>query len=136
MLIKKLHSFCLVLLLVNTCLLAQQPRLVLPIGHTNFVLEAHFSPDGKKVVTASMDKTAKIWDVISQVLLVDLKGHTDNVLLARFSPDGKKIVTASADSTVKIWDAASGVLLADLKGHNDLVVSASFSPDGKKVVTQ
>src|ERR1700741_1922847 len=74
---------------------AQQPKLMLPIGHTDAVRYAQFSPDGKRVVTASLDKTAKIWDVESGALLADLKGHTDVVNYVAFSPDGKKIITVS-----------------------------------------
>jgi WD40 repeat protein len=102
-------------------------------GHTSPVTSASFSPDGKRIVTASYDKTAKIWDR-SGKLVADLKGHTSDVRSASFSPDGKLLVTASSDNTAKIWDR-SGKLVADLKGHQDIVTSASFSPDGKLLVT-
>ncbi|MEO7924794.1 MAG: caspase family protein [Chitinophagaceae bacterium] len=95
---------------------------------------AAFSPDGKKIVTASSDNTAKIWDAGSGALLADLIGHSGKVISADFSPDGKKIVTASWDNTAKIWDAGSGALLAEI-GHSHWVNSAAFSPDGKKIVT-
>ena len=126
--------FCCFLFTVNI-VFAQEPKLVLPIGHTQPVNYVQFSPDGKKIVTFSDDKTAKIWDVITGSILADLTGHTDYVKCGQFSPDGKKVVTASDDSTAKIWDAVTGKLLIDLKGHKGYISTVQFSPDGKKVVT-
>ena len=53
----------------------QQPNLILPVGHTHWVRSASFSPDGKYIVTASSDNTAKIWDAVSGKLLRNLTGH-------------------------------------------------------------
>ena len=103
--------------------------------HTAEVRSAAFSPDGKKIVTASWDKTTRIWDVLTGDCLHTLEGHTDWVRSAAFSPDGKKIVTASADRTAKIWNALTGECLHTLEGHAERVRSAAFSPDGKKIVT-
>ncbi len=68
---------------------------------------ASFSPDGTRLVTASKDRTAKIWDVLTGNCLHTLQGHTSFVNSASFSPDGTKVVTASVDKTAKIWDVAS-----------------------------
>ncbi|NJN10775.1 MAG: hypothetical protein HC815_23415, partial [Richelia sp. RM1_1_1] len=72
-------------------------------GHTSYVNNANFSPDGKTIVTASWDNTAKVWDTNGKQL-AELKGHTSAVYNANFSPDGKTIVTASEDNTAKVWD--------------------------------
>ena len=56
-----------------------------------------------RVVTASRDKTAKVWEVASGRLLATLEGRTNRVF-AQFSPDGTRVVTASEDKTAKIWD--------------------------------
>ena len=70
---------------------------------------AAFSPDGKRIVTASSDKTARIWDAASGKPIGEpLKGHEDAVNSAAFSPDGRRIVTGSWDKTARIWDAATG----------------------------
>ena len=64
-------------------------------GMIDYVNSAEFSPDGKRIVTASGDNTARIWDAETGKLLHTLTGHEDRVNSAEFSPDGKRIVTAS-----------------------------------------
>ena len=107
----------------------------MPIGHTSYVYSASFSPDGKYIVTASADNTAKVWNTVNGKMVLNLKEHTKGVYSASFSPDGKYIVTASDDNTAKVWNAISGQLVTDLKGHTSIVRSTSFSPDGKYIVT-
>jgi len=58
----------------------------------------------KKIVTASLDRTVRIWNAESGKELHKLEGHTNMVYSATFSPNGKLIVTASADRTARIWD--------------------------------
>ena len=100
--------------------------------HTDIVWSANFSPDGSKIVTASDDKTSRVWDVNGN-LITELKGHTGTVYSANFSPDGSKIVTASDDKTSRVWDV-NGNLIKELRGQ-DIFFNANFSPDGRKVVT-
>jgi WD40 repeat protein len=92
-------------------------------------------PQSSRFVLVSADKTAKLYDGTSGLLLTTLKGHTDRVAAAAFSPDGSLIVTASADKTAKLWDATSGRLVTTLKAHTEAVRSARLSPDGSRVVT-
>ena len=103
-------------------------------GHTDKLHSAAFSADGKRVVTASDDSTARVWDAGGGTEMAVLKGH-DDMLGAAFSADDKRVVTASKDKTARIWDADSGNEIAVLKGHTDSVNSAAFSGDGKRVVT-
>jgi WD40 repeat protein len=105
------------------------------IGHKRPVRSARFSPDGTRIVTASLDGTARLWDAPSGQELAVLRGHEDGVNSASFSPDGVRIVTASEDRTVRLWDAGSGQGTTVLRGHEDRVLSVSFSPDGARIVT-
>ncbi len=109
---------------------AQEVQLT---GHQGSVNSASFSPDGKLIVTAGTDGTARVWD-ISGKQIVELRGHSASVRSASFSPDGKRIVTASFDGTARVWDL-SGKQLVELTGHQGNVYSASFSPDGGRIVT-
>jgi WD40 repeat protein len=122
--------------------IAPELQMGLPLGHNFGVNSARFSPDGKFVVTASDDKTAKIWETVSGKLIHNLEGHAKAVYSAQFSPacpddpiGGKYIVTASFDNTAKIWETVSGKLIHNLEGHAKAVSSAQFSPDGKYIVT-
>ncbi len=67
--------------------------------------QVYFSPDGTRILTASQDKTARIWDAKTGALLVTLTGHNRAVASAQFSPDGRRVVTASHDKTARVWDA-------------------------------
>jgi len=104
-------------------------------GHERNVTSAAFSPDGTRIVTASGDKTARIWDAATAKEIAVLRGHDGFVTSAAFSPDGTRIVTASADKTARIWDAATAKEIAVLRGHDGFVTSAAFSPDGTRIVT-
>jgi hypothetical protein len=107
----------------------------LAFAGTFWVNSAAFSPDGTRVVTASDDKTARVWDAKTGAALATLSGHTNAVLSAAFSPDGTRVVTGSYDDTARVWDAKTGAALATLSGHADRVITAAFSPDGTRVVT-
>jgi WD40 repeat protein/serine/threonine protein kinase/TPR repeat protein len=114
---------------------AADSQILAITGHADRVRSAEFSPDGRRIVTASNDKTARIWDAETGREIALLSGHTDAVRSAAFSPDGRRIVTASADKTARIWDAATGKEIMLLNGHTDRVSTAVFSPDGRHVVT-
>jgi WD40 repeat protein len=102
-------------------------------GHRNFLYSAVFSPDGSRVITASRDSTAKLWDTQGN-LITDFRGHRGEVYRAVFSKDGQRILTASSDSTARLWDI-NGNSLSVFKGHHGIVINAIFSPDGTYVLT-
>src|SRR5262249_29959335 len=77
-------------------------------GHTALVWSVAFSADGTRIVSASGDKTVKVWNAQTGQETLTLKGHTDSVTSVCFSPDGKRIVSGSGDGTVKMWDARTG----------------------------
>ena len=108
------------------------PNLRERLSITNAESFAVFSPDGARIVTASADSTARLWDAASGRPVATLTGHTDHVTSAAFSRDGTRVLTASADRTARLWDASSGNAIATLAGHTDRVTSAAFSPDGNR----
>jgi len=110
-------------------------RIAMLRGHQKQVCMVCFSPDGKRIVTASLDGTSRIYEVSSGKELSRFEGHAGVVLTACFSPDGRKIVTASRDETARVWDALFGEEICVLRGHQKVVWSAVFSPDGQRVLT-
>ena len=68
-----------------------------------------FSPDGKRLASASWDQTVKVWDAVTGQKMLTLKGHTNRVYSVAFSPDGHRLASASGDETVKVWDATPRV---------------------------
>jgi WD40 repeat protein len=104
-------------------------------GHTNEILFANFSPDGRWAITTSQDQTARIWDAATGAERAALRGHHREVNMAAFSPDGRRVVTTSNDQTARIWKADTGEEFFTLSGHQGPVRSAVFSPDGQHVLT-
>ena len=109
------------------------PSLIVSFAHQDVLERAVFSPDGARILTASWDKTAKLWDAASGKLVFSF-AHQGVVWRVAFSPDGARVLTASADKTAKLWDAASGELIASF-AHRDRVNDAVFSPDGARILT-
>ncbi len=103
--------------------------------HQVDVTSAQFSPDGARVVTASEDNTARLWDAGTGEPLGEAMTHQESVTSAQFSPDGTRVVTASEDNTARLWDAWTGKPLGEAMTHQADVLSAQFSPDGTRVVT-
>ncbi|MEN0003026.1 MAG: WD40 repeat domain-containing protein [Bacteroidota bacterium] len=103
-------------------------------GHTDYVNDVDFSPDGSKLVTVSDDGTAKIWDATTFELMHNLEGHLDFIMTGNFSPDGKLVATASDDGSICIWDAASGKRIRKIVTGDVYVSSAVFSKDGQELL--
>ena len=104
-------------------------------GHKDDVNSAVFSRDGGYILTASFDKTARLWERTSGKNTLIYRGHERYVSSAVFSPDGEYILTASFDDTARLWDRSSGKEIMVYRGHKDDVNSAVFSPDGEHILT-
>jgi WD40 repeat protein len=95
------------------------------------VVSITFSRDGR-IVTASRDKTARVWEAASDASPAVLK-YDSPLLSAAFSPDGSRIVTASEDNKVVIWDIGTRHILKALIPQGELY-SAAFSQDGSRII--
>ena len=104
------------------------------VGHSSTVFHAEFSPDGRTIVTASRDATARVWDAHSGKLITILP-HADRVNSAAFSPDSQSVVTAGGNRLAIVWNAVTGRQSTTMTGHTDSLRTATFSPDGKRIIT-
>lgn len=97
-------------------------------GHNATVYSVDFSPDGKTIASASVDRTIKLWSQNGQLLkTIDVGADVYSV---SFSPDGRLLASGNQNNTIKIW-SLDGQLLRTLSGHSNSVHSVSFSPDGR-----
>ncbi|KAL4928943.1 uncharacterized protein BDV17DRAFT_298409 [Aspergillus undulatus] len=122
------------------------PELQTLEGHSRWVNCVGFSPDGKIIASASVDRTIKLWSTTGALqrtlddhrdsgnLQHSLKGHDDSVDSVAISPDSNLVVSGSADRTVKLWNT-TGTLRHTIIGHEGEVKSVTFSPDGNFIVS-
>lgn len=108
-------------------------EVVRVIKHEGQVLYAHISPDNSRVVTASMDNTARIWNIHTGTLTVPVLQHETPVGRVRFSHDGLRVVTTGFGRTMRVWDAMSGRALTErIRGSGD----AEFSGNGLGIISR
>jgi WD40 repeat protein len=100
-------------------------------GHTQGIFRLAFNADGTRMITASYDGTAKVWDLTLSQEVFARAIHGGWVWDVAFSPDGTQLATAGADGNAMVWDLASGDALLVLPDSTDVVHSVAFSPDGQ-----
>jgi eukaryotic-like serine/threonine-protein kinase len=86
--------------------------IIPPLRHGGLVQRAQFSPDGRKLLTASRDGAARLWDSETGHAASETMRHGAQVTSAEFSPDGTRVVTCSSDKAVRIWEVTSAPLPA------------------------
>lgn len=98
------------------------------LTHPNAVYGVSFSRDGKRLASACLDNTARLWNVADGANAETLRGHNDGVAFVDFLKDGR-VVTASLDGTLKVW-SADGKLQGTLSGHQGYLTCAAISHSG------
>jgi WD40 repeat protein len=104
-------------------------------GHSSLVWSAAWSPDGKRIASASSDKTVQVWNAADGTLLYTYTGHSDTVYAVTWSPDSRRIASASYDQTVQVWDATTGYYPTTYAGHSSWVWTVAWSPDGRRIAS-
>lgn len=104
-------------------------------GHSDLVWSMVYSADGSQLITASKDKTIRVWDIArdgSATCKYKLAEHTNEVLDVAISPNGRLVASASVDGTIRIWDLNDASCAARVDAGKP-VNCVAFSPDGKYV---
>ncbi|WP_437727550.1 protein kinase domain-containing protein [Sorangium sp. So ce861] len=109
-------------------------------GHGHRVVSAAFSADGRRLVTGSWDRTARVWRLVDGsaerwVCALVLQGPRAWMTCVAWSPDGALVLTGSEDGSVLAWDATHGRTVLALERHESSVQAIAWSPDGKWVLT-
>ncbi|HRY54141.1 MAG TPA: caspase family protein [Spirochaetia bacterium] len=111
---------------------AEELRFVVQSAHTGPIAGLAFSPDGKLALSASSDKSLKLWCLESGRLLRSIEDSADALRGCAFSPDSSRIAAIGADGSVFLWDAASGELLRAWKALDKQIdLMLAFSGDGR-----
>lgn len=104
-------------------------------GHRARVSAVSWSPDGRRIASASDDHLVLICDAQHGKTLLTYSGHSAPIYTLAWSPDGKYIASAGADNTVRVWDAASGKTITVYTGHADAINAISWSHQGNLIAS-
>jgi eukaryotic-like serine/threonine-protein kinase len=106
-----------------------------PMPHGDPIYRMQISPDGKNLVTATWDGSAKIWNMGTCESQMPLLKHSARLFDVSYSADGGWIATASEDSTARIWDAGTGEPASPFLDNRGEVYDVSFHPDSRTLLT-
>jgi WD40 repeat protein len=107
-----------------------EPRYILD-EHNGSVEDLVFSPDGKILISASVDKTLRLWRVADGSSSSTLEGHIRSVSGVAISPSGEVLASSSSDRTIRLWRVSDGEMLTALETPAGLATSPTFSPSGE-----
>tara|TARA_Y100001934_G_scaffold280950_1_gene389093 strand:- start:710 stop:5620 length:4911 start_codon:yes stop_codon:yes gene_type:complete len=103
--------------------------------HSNAIIDFEISPNGKLILTTSIDGTARTWLRDSGNPVSAAMFHEGILHDASFSPDGSMVATSGSDNAVRIWDSYSGQLITSPLHHLGQVDRVNFNPTGDCVIT-
>lgn len=113
----------------------EKPFVFVQIGHSALITSVLITPDGNNIISSSLDKTIKIWDIDKQIITKTIETHTAGINQIAISPDGNYMASASKDKFIKLWplnNKSEGIKCSE---HQYSVNSVVFSPDGKYLIS-
>lgn len=104
-------------------------------GHTEAVLAAAVSPDGRIIASGGRDNVIRLWDIQEERSRAVWSGHSNWVLSLSFSHDGTRLASGSQDGTIRIWDVATGTTRGILEGHQSPIYGLAFDRRDRLLVS-
>lgn len=114
-----------------------------PKGHTGKIKDVMFTRDGRYLVSASYDKTVRVWRTWGTSLVRTIRGQVGpgadgRIYAAALSPDDRYLALSVREGDrhlIRLLDFQSEAVLAVLSGHSDIISSLDFSPDSRFLVS-
>lgn len=105
------------------------------IGHQMAVTRLAISADGRRLLSAGIDGSVRLWFPPERNTLLTLNGHDGPVYSTAFSPGGQRALSGGRDGLINLWDLNSGRLLKSIQAHDGPVWAVAFSPDGRFAIS-
>lgn len=112
----------------------QQVELKIPSGHNDIIFDIEFNKDSTKLLSASADGTAKLWNINTGTEIATLNAHSDEVTAAIFVNDSLA-ATASADKTIILWNLKTFQPLDTIEAHQDRITCIDATKNSKYLVS-
>ena len=103
--------------------------------HNKAIYRFSITPDRKYVVSGSLDKSIKIWNLETGDLFHNIDGHDDEITSLDLSSDGSRIVSGSEDSTVKLWKLDTGNLMRNFTFHEGAIFDVLITPNDEYIIS-
>lgn len=104
-------------------------------GHLDMVNGVVVTPDGRLAISASKDRTLRVWNLDTGRTAWTLEGHSGAVNAVAVTPDGRRAISASSDHTLRVWDLATGQTVRTLEGHYGSVCAVVVTRDGRCAIS-
>jgi WD40 repeat protein len=107
------------------------------LGHLDVVTALSFNADSTRLVSGSVDKTVRVWNLTESKFpeMVKFTGHADSVTAVSFNANATQVLSSAADKTLKLWPLADPIKPVDFAGHAAAVIGSALTPDGKLAIS-
>lgn len=113
---------------------ANGDRFQLFTGHTRDITDMALNAPGTRLISASRDGTARLWDLTSAAIVRDFIGHTSGAI-GVYLPQARAILSGSGDTTLRLWDIASARTIREFRGHSGAVLALDVTRDGQRYLS-